>query len=143
MLMYVCIVAYCGRSAHTRSSTCLTIVTGWISDRLFQGRRGPPNVLFLCAAVVTFFATALSIDSSNYVLDCVLMLFNGYASSSHHTSHVCACMHSSAHTRTSKLKHTSHVQRTKQQQTCFSHALSFNKTPLIGVNHLYFSLMSK
>lgn len=52
---------------------------GWISDRVFGSRRGPPIILFLVGSFVSFgFTMIASENKENYVLDCFLLLANGY-----------------------------------------------------------------
>lgn len=55
-------------------------MVGWISDKLFGSRRGPPISLFLILSLLSVALTSLfSSNKSSYVLDCALLLVNGYS----------------------------------------------------------------
>jgi len=52
------------------------LLAGWTSDRLFQGRRGPVNVLF-CVGVVFALATMLFIPSNSLILHYIVTFIVG------------------------------------------------------------------
>lgn len=54
--------------------------SGWISDKAFSSRRGPPIALFLVLSLFTVALTWFFSDNkSSYMLDCALLLVNGYS----------------------------------------------------------------
>lgn len=56
---------------------CGSLAAGWLSDKVFLGRRGPVNVLF-CALVVLSIAGLCFASSQSYLVDYVLMFVIGF-----------------------------------------------------------------
>ncbi len=51
-----------------------TIICGWLSDKVFHGRRALPTILFMALIIVAIFVYMYNLDNINVVLGCLIAI---------------------------------------------------------------------
>ena len=51
-----------------------TIICGWLSDKVFHGRRALPTILFMALIIVAIFVYMYNLDNINIVIGCLIAI---------------------------------------------------------------------